>query len=55
MPSGALGLPILRKIAAVLSWSGAHSSLSPAYAEQHRPETGTGKWVSSLFAGGRGL
>ena len=34
------GLPIFRKIAAVLSWFRAHSAVSPAYAEQHRCKTG---------------
>lgn len=42
------GRRILGKIAVVLSWSDAHFSLSPAYAEQHRPETGRGTWVPSL-------
>jgi hypothetical protein len=42
MPYGVFGLPLLRKIAAVLSWSAIRSSLSRADAEQRRRHTGRG-------------
>ena len=43
LPYGVFGLPLLRKIAAVLSWSAIRSSLSRADAEQRRRQTGRGR------------
>jgi hypothetical protein len=43
MPYGVFGLPLLRKIAAVLWWSAIRSSLSRADAEQRRRQTGKGR------------
>jgi hypothetical protein len=40
---GVFGLSLLRKIAAVLSWSAIRSSLSRADAEQRRRQTGRGR------------